>query len=81
MKFTAKIKIMPKAGVLDPQGKTVMHSLETLGFKGIDDTRIGKFVQIKLDSHDRQAALESAEAMCRQLLANQIIETYEVEID
>jgi phosphoribosylformylglycinamidine synthase len=79
--FTAKIKIMPKPGVLDPQGKAVMHSLETLGFKGIDDTRIGKYIEVKLDSRSKSEALETANAMCRQLLANQVIEAFDVDIE
>lgn len=80
MMFTAKIKVMPKPGVLDPQGKAVMHSLETLGFKGIDDARIGKFIEIKLDAASKSAAMETATSMCQSLLANQVIETFEVEI-
>lgn len=79
--FTAKIRIMPKPGVLDPQGKAVMHSLETLGFKGIEDTRIGKFIEVKLDARNKSEAQESATAMCRQLLANQVIEAFDVNIE
>ncbi len=79
--FTAKIRVMPKPGVLDPQGKTVMHSLEVLGFSGLQDTRIGKYIEIKMESADRKVAREQAEAMCRQLLANQVIETYQVDIE
>lgn len=80
MMFTAKIKVMPKSGVLDPQGKAVMHSLETLGFKGVDDARIGKLIEIKLDAPSQSAAMEIATSMCQSLLANQVIETFEIDI-
>ena len=78
--FTAKIKIMPKPGVLDPQGKAVMNSLETLGFKDIEDVRIGKYIEIKLGAKTKQSADEAVTAMCQNLLANQVIEAFEFEI-
>jgi len=78
--FTAKIKIMPKAGVLDPQGKAVMNSLETLGFGDIEEVRMGKYVEIKLDAKSRSTAVENVTAMCQNLLANQVIEAFEFEI-
>lgn len=78
--FTAKITITPKAGVLDPQGKAVLSSLETLGFEGLDSVRLGRFIEIKLDAKSKKEALAQAEAMCQKLLANLVIEQYAVEI-
>ncbi len=76
----AKIRIMPKAGVLDPQGKAVMHSLETLGFTSIDDVRLGKYIEIQLDGMTKKQANEAIDEMCQKLLANPVIESFEFEI-
>ncbi len=76
----AKIKIMPKAGILDPQGTTVMHSLESMGYRGIDDVRIGKYIEIKLDQKSRTEAEDEVRGMCQKLLANPVIESFDFEI-
>ncbi len=78
--LTAKIKVMPKSGVLDPQGKVVTNSLETLGFKGVSDTRLGKYIEIKLQGDNREEAKKDVDAMCQKLLANTVIESYEFDI-
>ena len=78
----AKVYVNLKAGVLDPQGKAIQHSVELLGFSGIEDVRQGKYFEISLDdSVDQQGARESVEKMAREVLSNPIIEEYRVEIE
>ena len=68
--------------MLDPQGKAIQHSVELLGFSGIEDVRQGKYFEISLDdSVDPQRARESVEKMAREVLSNPIIEEYRVEIE
>ncbi|MBL7960054.1 phosphoribosylformylglycinamidine synthase subunit PurS [bacterium] len=78
--LTAKIKVMPKASVLDPQGKVVMQSLETMGFVNIEDVRLGKYIEIKLENMTKQEAEKSVDEMCQKLLANLVIESYVFDI-
>jgi phosphoribosylformylglycinamidine synthase len=78
----AKVYVNLKAGVLDPQGKAIQHSVELLGFSGISDVRQGKYFEISLDSSlDNKQAQESVERMAREVLSNPIIEEYRVEIE
>ncbi len=76
----AKVHIMFKEGVLDPQGKAVGHALAGLGFGGVNEVRQGKYIELDLDEKNPDKARQSAEAMCKQLLANTVIETYAIEI-
>ena len=77
----AKIHVTLKNGVLDPQGKAVGHALESLGFDGVADVRQGKYIEIDLVGSTEAAAQEKVAAMCRQLLANTVIENYIIEIE
>jgi phosphoribosylformylglycinamidine synthase len=77
----AKVYITLKSGVLDPQGETVKGALETLGFAGVQDVRIGKFMVITLNGVNREDASKSVETMCQKLLANPIIEDYRFEVE
>jgi len=76
----ARVHIMLKDGVLDPQGEAVAAALGSLGFDGIEGVRQGKVIDIDLVAPDAQAARAEAERMCESLLANTVIETYSVEI-
>ena len=76
----ATVTVMPKNGVLDPQGKAIAHALGTLGFEGVNDVRAGKVIELDLAETDRAAAEASVKAMCEKLLANTVIEGYRVEI-
>ncbi|MBT4932631.1 MAG: phosphoribosylformylglycinamidine synthase subunit PurS [Rhodospirillaceae bacterium] len=76
----ALIHVTLKPGVLDPQGKAVQHALGSLGFSGVDGVRQGKFIEIDLSETDAVRARENVEAMCKQLLANTVIEDYSIEI-
>ncbi len=79
--MTAKIYVTLKPGVLDAQGDTVKSALDTLGFKGVEDVRIGKFLVIKLDGGTREQVTAQVEQMCRRLLANPVIEDYSFELE
>ena len=71
-----RIHVSLKPGVLDPQGRAVCHALEGLGFKGIDDVRVGRLIELDLADDTSDAQLEE---MCRRLLANTVIENYRIE--
>lgn len=75
-----RIDVMLKEGVLDPQGKAIGHALETLGFKGVQDVRAGKVIELDLAENDTTKAKLTAENMAKQLLANQVIEDYRVSV-
>ena len=77
----AVINVYLKNGVLDSQGKAVHHSLTSLGFEQVSDVRIGRQVILKLDSVDAEAAQKEATQMCESLLANTVIEEYEIKIE
>ena len=76
-----KIHVTLKNGVLDPQGKAVSHALGSLGFEGVDDVRQGKYIEVDLAETNADKARESVDEMCRQLLANTVIENYDIEIE
>jgi phosphoribosylformylglycinamidine synthase PurS subunit len=74
MKVT--IIVMPKRAVLDPQGKTVKHALESLHFGGIKDVRIGKFIEVELTGRNKAALKKKIDEACHKLLSNPVIEDY-----
>lgn len=76
----AKIYVTLKNGVLDPQGKAVQHSLESIGYKEAQDVRIGKFIEVKLSDMPRPEAEKKVKEMCEKMLANTVIENYRFEI-
>ena len=75
------LNIRLKEGVLDPQGKAIEHALGTLGFEGVERVRQGKRIEIWLDETEPEKAREKVDAMARALLANQVIESYSIEIE
>jgi phosphoribosylformylglycinamidine synthase len=76
----ARVHILLKDGVLDPQGEAIRHALGTLGFSGVTGVRQGKMIELDLTSTDAEAAATEVKAMCEKLLANTVIEKYTVEI-
>lgn len=76
----AKVHVTYKDGVLDPQGKAVQHSLAAMGFVGVEQVRQGKYIEIDLADADAEAAKATLDAMCRQLLANTVIENYTIDV-
>ena len=77
----AKIHITLKKDVLDPQGKVVDNSLNTLGFETVQDVRQGKYIEVTIDEEDTDIAKQKLNQMCEKLLANLVIEDYSVEIE
>ena len=76
----ARVHVTLKPGVLDPQGEAIRHALGALGFAGVRGVRQGKLIEIELDGDDAEAARAEVERMCEALLANTVIETYDIEI-
>ena len=76
----ARVYITLKPGLLDAQGKTIKRALASLGFKGVADVRMGKYLELELSHRSAASAKRDVERMCRQLLANPVVETYRVEI-
>ncbi len=75
----ATVLVRPKSGILDPQGQAVSGSLRQLGF-AVDDTRVGRLIDVELATDDATEARAELERMCEQLLANPLIESYEIEL-
>jgi len=76
----ATVLVRPKAGILDPQGAAVEASLRQLGF-AVGEARIGRVVDLELDAPDPTQARQAVEEMCEQLLANPLIESYEIAVE
>jgi phosphoribosylformylglycinamidine synthase subunit PurS len=76
----ATILVRPKPGILDPQGEAVQSSLRQLGF-AVDEARVGRVIDLELDGADADAARAELERACEQLLANPLIESYEIALE
>jgi len=77
----AKIVITPKKAVLDPQGKTVRNALAQMGYSGVKDVRVGKFLEIELDGADKETARRQLDEAAHKFLSNPVIEDYRLEIE
>jgi phosphoribosylformylglycinamidine synthase len=75
----ATVLVRPKPGILDPQGEAVESSLRQLGF-AVEEARVGRVIDVELENGDRERTRAELERMCEQLLANPLIESYEIEI-
>ena len=73
-----KVVVTLKEGVLDPQGKAIQQTLNGMGFSNVKDVRQGKYFDIDIDESDEQKAKQSAEEICKKLLANQVIEDFKI---
>ena len=76
----ARVFVTLKSGVLDPEGKAIGHALNNLGFESVSDVRQGKVIDIELAEKDEARARASVKDMCEKLLANTVIEKYEIEL-
>jgi phosphoribosylformylglycinamidine synthase len=77
--YRVAVHITPRKGILDPQGKAVEGALHSLGFDGVSSVRIGRHIVVDADAESPEAAVASVTAMCERLLANPVIEDFEIE--
>jgi phosphoribosylformylglycinamidine synthase subunit PurS len=80
IRMQARIKITLKHGVLDPQGKAIENALASLGFGGVNEVRQGKYIEVDLAEQDEAQARAQVEKICKDLLANTVIENYAYEL-
>ena len=81
MKYTVQIKVMPLKELLDPQGKAVMGGLQNLGLAGVEDVRVGKNITLQVNANTAEQAKQIAEEASKKLLANPVMEYFEVSIN
>ncbi len=81
MSYLARVRVTPKPAILDPAGKAVASSLHSMGYDQVGDVRLGKYIEIKLDGDDQAQVEAEVDAMCRRLLANDVIEDFDFEIE
>ena len=79
--FRAKITVTLKKSVMDPQGATVEHALSSLGYDGVGNVRMGKYIELDINLQDRDKAEEQVDEMCDKLLSNPVIEKYHVDLE
>ena len=80
MSYEASVSVMLKPGIADPQGQTIERALPALGYTGVDDVRVGKLIHLTLEADDADDAERRVTEMCEKLLANTVIESFEVTI-
>lgn len=78
--FRAEVNVMLKEGISDPQGQTIERALPALGFDGVGEVRVGKRITLEVEAADEAGARERVQQMCDRLLANPVIEAYEVSL-
>jgi phosphoribosylformylglycinamidine synthase subunit PurS len=79
-RYHLEVRVKPRPGLLDPQGKAVAHALSDLGYAGVADVRVGKILDVELEAASENEARERGEEMCRKLLANPVTEDFEVTV-
>ena len=79
--YKASVRVTLRSSILDPQGKTTHHALENLGFERVERVRIGKFVEMWIDERTQEDAERMARAACEQLLANPVMEDFEISVE
>ena len=77
-RFKIAVHIVPRRGILDPQGKAVTDALHSLGFKAVEDVHVGRHIIVEVNARDAAAAEKDARAMCERLLANPVTEDFEI---
>ncbi|HKK08439.1 MAG TPA: phosphoribosylformylglycinamidine synthase subunit PurS [Gemmatimonadota bacterium] len=78
--YAVEVRVMPREGILDPEGQTIGRALGELGYEEVRGVRAGRLVRLSLDAEDAEAARERAAGMCEELLANPVIEDYEIDV-
>lgn len=79
-RFHVEVRIKPRPGLLDPEGKAIHHALDALGYEGVDEVRVGKVVDLELEAASGEEALGRVEDMCRKLLANPVTEDFQLQL-
>ena len=79
-RFRLEIRVVPRPGLLDPEGKAIQHALQSLDYEGVQDVRVGKILYVDIDAPSADTAQERGEAMCQRLLANPVTEDFEIEV-
>jgi phosphoribosylformylglycinamidine synthase len=80
MRFKVKVEVMLKDGIADPQGQTIERALPALGFEGVSGVRVGKRIDLEFEAGSEQDARTKVDEMCERLLANPVIESFEVSL-
>lgn len=80
-RYRLEVLVKPRPGLLDPQGKAIHHSLNSLGWDGVEDVRVGKAIYVDLEAESGDEARAAVEEMCRKLLANPVTEDFEVSVE
>ncbi len=81
MNYRVHVRVIPRSGLLDPQGQAVEHALGVLGFAGVSNVRVGKAIELGVDAPDPETAEREARAMCERLLANPVTEDFIIEAE
>jgi phosphoribosylformylglycinamidine synthase len=81
VELKVKVKVVLKDGILDPQGKAVLHAINDLKFKGVNDVRIGKYIELIFDGLEKSQVESEIQEICQKLLANPVMENFEYEIE
>jgi phosphoribosylformylglycinamidine synthase len=79
--YLAEVRVTPRAGLLDPEGKAVQNALHSLDFARVDEVRMGRLIRIRLSASSPEDALVQVDEMCRKLLANPVTEDYEMALE
>ncbi len=79
-RFRLEIRVTPRPGLLDPEGKAIQHALHSLDYEQVHEVRVGKLLYLDVEAASNEEAREGAEAMCRRLLANPVTEDFEIEV-
>ena len=78
--YQVEVRVTPRAGLLDPQGKAIAGALHSLGFDGVGNTRVGRLIRLDVRADDEKSARASVEEMCRKLLANPVTEDFDITV-
>lgn len=79
--YKVEVRVTPRQGLLDPEGKAVEHALHALSFDGVEGVRVGRLIRLELRAASEGDAREKADEMCRKLLANPVTEDYRIELE
>ena len=78
--FRIEIRVIPRPGLLDPEGKAIQHALHSLDYEQVHEVRVGKLLYLNVEAESSEEAREHAEAMCKRLLANPVTQDYEIDV-